>query len=276
MSDHLDAFLGQFYGTTKTASAPAETPSDEDQEKVAMFDLFIKTATEQTIDLSTLEPEKLTELYTKFEAGVKEAEAKRQAAEAAGAQGGQTPVTEKTAEQLALEAAQAEHQEKVAAAQKIAEADFLGRQMAHAFVDELKKVAAAEKGAEFPPPKDDKKDGGGPPPFPPKKDDDKDDKKDKEKEAAAFAERAKTAQAQLNASNFDVIAAKHAVELVKNASNGDAAATEQANRKMASVLELGLNKESVKTAGIQDFNQAVHVRALELLEVAGYQVDWSK
>lgn len=274
MSDTLDMFLGQFYGTTEsTKEASATGATTEDQEKVAMFDLFIKVATEQGVDLGSMDNAAIDALYAKFEDGVKQASAQEPAAPVAAP--AQEQVAEKTAEQLALEAAQAEHAEKVAAAEKLAEADFLGRQMAHAFVDELKKVAAAEKAAEFPPAKDDKGDKGDE-----KKDDKappfakKDDEKKDEKKEASVADAAKAAQAKLASSNFDVVAANYGVELVKAAGGSDED-VQTAGRKLASVLELGLNKESVKTAGIADFKQAVHVRALELLETAGYKVDWN-
>jgi hypothetical protein len=74
------------------------------------------------------------------------------------------------------------------------------------------------------------------------------------------------------ASAIDALAAEQAVRIAHE-QGWDA---EQAGRKVASVLELGLLKPSEKTASAPDVATAVGIRALEMLETAGYPVTWSE
>jgi hypothetical protein len=244
----MDSFLAEHYGNNKTAAA-------EDLEKDASVDLFLKLAEEQHIDLKSMPDAKVTELYNSW-----------QAVKAAEKEPGKDEAEKKVEEE-----ARKEHAEKKANAEKIAEADYLGRVMAHAYTNELRKIAAdtttaaptAAKLAEMPEAlrKGMEAARGGKPEEGKGKDEKKDDKKD-EKEAAARVKRA---------SAIDQLAATHAVRLAHDAG----LSAEEAGRKVAAVLELGLLGESSKVASAPDVETATHIRALELLEKAGYQVTWS-
>lgn len=144
-----------------------------------------------------------------------------------------------------------EYEEKRAAAAKLSEADFLGRQMAHAYVDELRKIAA-----------DDEKKA---PPF---------EKKKKEKETENEDEAAPEKKA--SDASFDQLAVERAYEMVhafnKTAEAGYDLAV--AAQRLSAVYTLGL-PETTKTASAATFTQARDVRALEYLEAAGYPVTWA-
>ena len=65
MAQGMDAFLAEHYGTdaaVKTAGA------NEDLEKQASVDLFIKIAGEQNIDLRSMKPEQVNELEEELKA----------------------------------------------------------------------------------------------------------------------------------------------------------------------------------------------------------------
>ena len=50
---------------------------------------------------------------------------------------------------------------------------------------------------------------------------------------------------------------------------------DQASRKVAAVLELGLG-ESEKVASAADYETSLGIRGLELLDAAGYPVSWTE
>jgi len=257
----MDQFLAELYGTAKIASAPE--PAADDLEKEAQARLFLKTASEQNIDLNALPEEKVAEL---FEAFVENLNAPVEETKVA---------AEDKKEEPSVAAAKKELEEKKAAAEKLAEADFLGRTMAHAYVDELQKIASAQattqqKVAAMPPAllaamsgkkdeksddkkSDDKKDDE-------KKSDDKDEKSDKPN---PFAKKA---------SAIDSLAYSKAIELVKDAGFD----VKEAADRLNAAATLNLLGESTKVASAQDLNTAVQVRALELLEAVGYPVQWGE
>jgi len=107
----MDQFLAEMYGT-KTASA-------EDFEKQAQAEYFSKLAADNGIDLNTLSDEQVTYLWNQTFAKTAGDDVDRK-----------------------VEEAKREVEEKRASAEKFAEADFLGRVMAHAYVQELNKIAA--------------------------------------------------------------------------------------------------------------------------------------
>lgn len=78
------------------------------------------------------------------------------------------------------------------------------------------------------------------------------------------------APAATSGSSLDSLAAQMAVE--KAASAGWD--TEEAARRVSAVLTLGPG-ESEKIAHVPDVNSAIDVRSSELLEMAGYPIDWS-
>lgn len=252
----MDQFLAEYYGTNKTASA-----TQEDLEKQASVELFLKLAKEENIDISKLPDAKVEELYTSWAAKVAEAASMGTSAWSAA----KTASEEKEEEEKKKhEEAKKEHEEKKAAAEKVAEADFLGRVMAHSMVQEMRKIAADTKVAELPPAlmahmkgKEDGKDGKDDEKHEEKKDEHKhEEKKDEDKKASAI----------------DALALKRAGEIVKEAGLDP----EVALKKIAAAYTLNLVKESTKVASAPDVTTAVEVRALELLEGVGYPVEWSK
>jgi hypothetical protein len=247
----MDQFLAEFYGTNKTASAP-----QEDLEKQATVDLFVKLAAEQNIDLKSMKDEDVQRLYSNFEANI--AAEKTAAAPAAKTA---SEEAEKKEHEKKLEEAKKEHEEKHAMAKKAEEADAMGRIMAHAYVQELRKIAAASKEAELPPQflahAKGKEEGKEEEKHEPPKHEEKKDEEKKEHE-------------EKKASALDDLAAKHAVEIAK-ASNFDG---DEAVRKIAAVRELNLCPQTTKTASAPNVEEAIGIRALELLEKAGYPVQW--
>jgi hypothetical protein len=310
----MDAFLAEYYGTNKTASAP-----QEDLEKQASVELFLKLASESNIDLKSMPDTKVQELYDSWVS--KTAAAAAAAAPAAPA----APAAEddeEDEEKKKHEEAKKEHEEKKAAAEKVAEADFLGRVMAHSYVQEMRKIAAAA--AEATPAAD-----------------------EAAKEAFAVtqaghkfdAEQARAKQEQ-HGKNVESIKSyakehpfarhlmrkteplavvghtlqeRHAAHVAdkhekgknsynpfggmltkterekassaidelaferaqKIAADGGFDAEEAAN-KIAAAFTLNLVEESTKVASAPDVGTAVEVRALELLERVGYPVQWAQ
>lgn len=122
----MNEFLAQYYGTGSESSQVA----NEDTEKQAQLQLFVKMAAENNVDLSSLTDEQAVQLFATFQKVASEDSSKDE--------GDKSEKVEKAKE---------EHEEKKAAAEKLSEADFLGRVMAHSYVDELKKIAAAQEGS---------------------------------------------------------------------------------------------------------------------------------
>jgi hypothetical protein len=144
MSD-MNQFLAQYYGTTAgTDDTLAEKTASEQAQEEANLELFAKMAHENGIDLEKLSEEQVLELYNAtFDKVAEEDKAPPFAKKDDDKDDGKKDEDEKKA------AAEAEFTEKKAAAEKIAEADFLGRVMAHAYVNEMRKIAsAAETGEE--------------------------------------------------------------------------------------------------------------------------------
>jgi hypothetical protein len=258
----MSQFLAEYYGTngtTKTASAP-ETNDQDDLVKKAQVELFCKVAAEQKIDLASMPDDQVQQLFDRFIANT-------------------TKVASED-ESKKKDEAEKELEEKKAAAAEFAKYDFFGRQMAHAYVDELRKIAAAAGGAEkvaaFPPggfPFQKKEEGGKE--HDDKKEhehdgkDDKDKEKDKEKKGSAPALAAGKAK---KASAIDELAFKVALQKIAEARLDP---NEAASRINAAVT-LELLGESTKIAAAQDVNTAIEIRALEMLEAARYPVEWAK
>jgi len=262
----MSALLADVF-QTKTASAHTE----EDLVKQADYAFFGALCRQEGIDVSALPDAKVEELF-KVAMEMKAASDHEET---------ETPKEEKieeAAKEKAKEkeaAARAEYQEKRAAATKVAEAEAMGRIMAHAYVDEMKKIAEAAEEAEK------NKDGKSGFPFG-KKDGKKDDKEEKEKEASARAseliaafEQMKTASAPAAGTtttpNFDEFAALQAIELLKQAQVDEDVAYARVN----AVRTLGL-PESTKMASATSEAKALEYRALEICDAAGFQVDWTQ
>lgn len=258
MSD-MSQFLAEYYGTngtTKTASAPEA--EQDDLVKKAQVELFCKVAAEQKIDIAGMPDEQVQQLFDRFIANTK---------------------TASEDEGKKKEEAEKELEEKKAAAAEFAKYDFFGRQMAHAYVDELRKIAAAtggsEKAAAFPPggfPFQKKEEGG-------KEHDEKKEHEDKEHDKEKEKEHEKKGSAPAlaagkakKASAIDALAFKVALQKIAEAKLDQSEAAARIN----AAVTLDLLGESTKIAAAQDVNTAIEIRALEMLEAARYPVEWAK
>lgn len=269
MPDMKD-LLSEIYGNiaaTKEASASVATP--EDLQKQAQVEYFTKLCSAKQIDVSLLNDAQVQELF-KTAMELKIAEETEESAEAKAKKAKDEEAKKSKEASAALSAADAEYQEKRAAAAKVAESDMMGRIMAHAYIDELKKLAG-----EMPPQfaavagkKDDKEE----------KKEDGDDNEKAKKEASARAaaviaefEKIKTAGAAPGTPSLDEVAGNHAIELLKAAGvNADLAMA-----RINAVHTLGV-PDGAKVASAANLDAAVHVRALEYCEAAGFAVDWTQ
>lgn len=263
MSNQMDAYLAEAYGTAGTAVS-----ANEDQQKVAQQTLFAKLAADNGIDLDTLTDDQVKSLWdhTFAKAAAEEEKNKGKAVD--------PQEEEKKAEALAYEAWSKTKEAEVAWQQ----ADRAGRQMAHAYVHEMRKIASdggleflgISKAAEFPPQfmkkkddgdKDDKAKGE-------EKKEEKGEKKEEKKEAAAPA----APVALDHNAELSKIAAKIAYQMgVKEGFDKEVLA-----QRLGAVLTLDLvPATNTKVASATDFEVAKQIRALELLEAAGYPVTWT-
>lgn len=112
----MNEYLASYFGTN------AQAPSEDEIQKQAQAELFLKLAEEEGIDIDQLSDDQVEELY----------------ASTFGDEG--ESVEDDTADQ-----AVAEWYQQKEAADKFAEAEFMGRTMAHAYVDELNKIAGGEE-----------------------------------------------------------------------------------------------------------------------------------
>jgi len=252
MSQEMHEFLAAYYGT-------APQPSAEEVQRAQQIDFFAKTAAANGIDLEALNQDQINWLWNQvFTTKTAEPEKKEEKKDE------KAPPAEKKDEEKKAEAEFAQKKEAMA---KIAEADFLGRVMAHSFYNESVKIASAqpqqEKAAEFPPKKDEEKkeekgDGGSLKDrlmAAAKKDESKEEKKEEKKASV---------------SDLDAKAAEFAVQKLASSNYWD---VNEGVERLHAVLTLG-PKESVKVASAPNFEAALDIRALELLELAGYPIEW--
>lgn len=307
----MNEFLAAYYGNGATSSQGVS----EEVEKQAQIQLFAKIASEHQIDLTQLSDQEVVNLWNNFQKVAEEDK------------GEDKDKKEKT------EKAKEEHEEKKAAAEKIAEADFLGRVMAHSYVDELKKIAAANgsedvdvsaikaaasgfskiregagqlagRGKELLSGSKAKALKGQAETAISRAGDAKERGSAKmhqawtefaaKKAPAAKEEAKKVRNARIGAgaagaaagggaaaaafggkkkesSALDELAAEAAVVKAAEA-NFD---LDEAAERVAAVLTLGPSDENSKVASAADLQGAIDVRALELLELAGYPVTWA-
>lgn len=262
--------LGEIFGTTKTAAVAQAT--NEDLEKQAQIDFFTNLCVEKGIDVSKLAEPVINELFkTAMEMkAAGEKDPKEEEAEKA------KKKEEKEKEAAAaskLASADAEFQEKRAAAVKVAEADMMGRIMAHSFTNELKKIAGEMPPAFAAHAAGKKEEGEGKTEKKEEKEE-KDEKEKKEASARAAAlitafENTKTAGAPAATPSLDELAGNHAIDLLKEAGiNSDLAVA-----RINAVYTLGL-EASTKIASATSTEAAINVRALEYCEAAGFPVNW--
>jgi len=263
----MDMDLAKLYGTAPT----------EDQEKVAQLELFAKLAADQGIDLNEMSSDQIQYLYDSTFNKVAEDEKEDD----------EEKDEEKEKKAYDEFAAQKEWQDKVA------EADTLGRYMAHAYVQELDNIKEASRVGKAFKAVDKHIQGVG------KRVAEIGTRTSKGTAGnlhpgtsralggAAYAGGAagaagagygatkavkhftKKKEESKEASALDELAAETAVKIAAEAGYD---ADEAANR-LTAVLTLG-PAESQKLASAQDFDQAQHLRALELLEAAGYPINW--
>lgn len=263
----MNQWLAQMYNTPGA-------PTQEDLQKVAEAELFSKLAAENGLDLNSMTDDEVADLWNKTAgemppqfAGNGDGEKKDEKDE--------KPKEEekKDEEKEEKEAAAQEWAMQKAASDQIAFMDYCGRVMAHAYVNELTKIGQSMA----------EKDGS-------------------EKTASAGAQSllsnvagsgvaASTAssptdvneriqklasgappvaQQPASTERIDYLGAKHAVKLAAEAGIDPNVAAERLN----AVLTLG-PQESTKIAAAQNVDQAIEIRGLELLEQAGFEVNWS-
>lgn len=140
----MDPQLAQIYGTNQ------ESAPEDDLEKMAAAELLVKLAEEEGLDLNQLSEDEISELVNDLYSGDEGGEVKIAAADDGivyyvdGEGNVLGPVEqEKQAEARAIleqEALEGQAGEEIEAQEKIAEADTLGRVMAHAMVQELNEI----------------------------------------------------------------------------------------------------------------------------------------
>lgn len=247
----MDQELAAIYGTPGAAA--------EDATKLAQADLFAKLAAKNGIDLSTLSDQDIATLYNET---FKVAEA--------------APPAASEEDKKKAEEAKKEEEQKTAAARefaanqewntKVAECDKLGRIIAHSYVSELRKIGQAMKVANMPFPF---AAGGDAPPAAPAEEKKEEPPKEEKKDEGEKKEEESKDEEKKEASAIDQLAAKQALVIVKQAGLDEKIAA----KKIDAVFTLGV-PASVKTASAKTVDESVFTRALELLEAAGYPVEW--
>jgi hypothetical protein len=236
MSNDLNSLLTAHFGAGNTEKTAHEV---EAQSIAAKEDLFLKAASANGFDVTKMPDDQVLELWNRFYAGEKQASAQ--------------PTQE--------QAAQAEYQAKVAQDNEEARAARFGALMGENVWAAFEK-RAFESGM-FPPKKEE---GKGPPPKGEKKEEDGKDKKEKKDE-------------EKKASQFDAYVHNVALALAKEAGL-DAAGVdfgELSERLSASNVLLSAVSPNSKIASAPAgtaFQKIAHIRALELLDFAGVEVNW--
>lgn len=216
-------------------------PPQEDIEKAAEAQLFAKLAADNNIDLNQLSDEQVLELYNQTfskEAGDMPPQfQKKDGEDEKKDEKKKDDDDEKKDEDEDKEAAAREFGLQKEAQVKLAEADYLGRVMAHSFTQELGLIGKSM---------------------------------DKEAAPAVASPAAIELSLGKEASALDKLAAKHA--MVKAAEAGHDVGDTQ--RRIEAVFTLGV-KPSEKVASAENVQQGTEIRALELLEQAGFEVNWA-
>jgi hypothetical protein len=125
----MDAQLAEIYGTGQEANA------EDDQVKLAAAELLVKLAGDNNVDLSQFSDQEVAEMVQELQ---KEAELppQFQKKEESGEEKKETPESKESGES----SSESPEDKKAEAAEKVAEADFLGRVMAHSFAQECKEI----------------------------------------------------------------------------------------------------------------------------------------
>lgn len=246
---NLSQFLGDVYGTNGSAH------SQEDLEKNAQLNMFFGLCKQAGISLEEIQNLSDSEIEYLFKVATEGEEDENKKEEDS-----EDSEDSEESEESESKSAQArsEWEEKRAAAAKLSEAEFLGRVMAHSYVNELQKLAAeaqnvSDEGASE------------------ESDKEKKEEKAEEKKANLARRLRKVASVNSSTANLDEVAGNFAIDLLKQAGVDADVATARVN----AAYILGL-PESEKIASANNFEQAVYYRALEFCEKAGFPVDWSK
>jgi hypothetical protein len=239
-SQSMNELLAAHYGTNGVKTASAPTP--EDMEKEAQMDLFCKMAAANNIDLTKLSDAQIDQLYTETFSKKAELPPQFMHKKEEGKEEGKEHKEEDEHEK-----AKKEHEEKKAMAEKLAEADYIGRAIAHAYVQELGLIADHRQKTAA---------AGG---------------------AAAGAPGQWQIEIPKVASAIDQLSIPRAFEIVQEF-NKTAKAEQRIDEKTAAEKIVAVHTkglaDSGKTASAADYKAAVHIRALETLEAAGYPVNW--
>lgn len=121
----MDQFLAEHFGT-KTASAQDDSAQNQ-------VELFQKLAGDNGIDLESMTEAQISYLWNQT------------FSKTASEEGDEGKDKESEGEDDKKEEAKKEHEEKKEAMAKMAEAEFLGKVMAHSLVSELRKIASADE-----------------------------------------------------------------------------------------------------------------------------------
>lgn len=236
----MNEILAAFYGTN---GATEKTASAEDHEKAAQYELFTKLAASNGIDISKLSDAQVQSFYDETfskQAGEMPPQFAVHAAGKKDEKDGKKDEKEEVEEK-----AKKEHEEKKAMAEKLAEADYIGRAIAHAYVQELGLIAD-----------------------------------NRAKTAAATEPKPGAWKVDMPkvASAIDQLAMPRAFAIIQE-HNKTAAADAKIDEKTAAekivaVHAKGGFKDDAKVAAAADYKAAIEVRALETLEAAGYPVNW--
>lgn len=293
--------LAAMYGT------PGAQAVAEEQTKLAEAELFSKLAADNGIDLNQLNDDQLQELWNLTFSKTATGDEEKETAEHEASESKDEEAKEEKEEKK--EAAAREHSIKLAHAEEEQRAHYLGQVMAHSYVAELSKIAAAreaEQGTETVVTDDGVKEAAMPPALAKALGKVKSVGGEvagkakshgaagvaKAKEfgakgvAAAKSNPGKTlggaaavgagagfgagrASKKEASATLDELALEEAVKMA-HAAGLDA---EQAAARVSAVFTLGL-EESTKLAS--DVDSQINIRALEYLEAAGYPVTWAE
>ncbi len=273
--DLIDNYYGQ-------QQQEEQGPSEEDLAKQAQWETFAKVAAAQGVDLSQFSDEDTHQLFELTMNG----EGEKIAAEDDKPEDKDDDRPAPGSDSEKVERAKKELEQKKEAMAKVAEADELGRVMARAYVDEIQKIASAEVETEEESKvaskmqhvlNEGKKGAKG------AWDKAKGFAKENPKSTAAAAGGAAAAAGgaaalarhrknlKKEASDLDQIAAHWAIEKAAAAGYDG----EECYRRLDAMFVLGQEGEmsNEKIASANDFEDAVNLRANELLSLAGYPVE---
>ena len=247
----MNSVLAAAYDTLGAGRA-----QQEEQMKVAHLDLFAKAAAANNIDLSSESPETVQQLYQAFSQKLAQEDegkgnmppqfAKKEDEGSEADKEEDKKEEEKKEDEKKEAAARAEFAKQAEWNQKKAEADFLGRLMAHSFWQESNEISKAASAQ-----------GNG-----------------ASQQAATAAPPTPTngtkTASQIQA--FDLKAAEQAVKIA----SGSGLNADEVIQRLNAVLTLGpAESEKIAHAG-NNYDDALGIRALELLEQAKYPVDWKQ